>query len=121
VAVEYRYAENQADRLPALAADLVRRRVAVILASGTPAALAAKVATSTIPIVLVTGGDPVAMGLVASLNRPGANVTGSANLTGELAPKRFQLLRESTQEDLFESAAIYEEVANDLDDRRCSG
>jgi putative ABC transport system substrate-binding protein len=94
VAVEYRYAENQLDRLPALAADLVRRRVAVIVAVGGSAALAAKAATTTIPIVFVTGGDPVALGLVASLNRPGANVTGSAMLTAELAPKQLQLLRE---------------------------
>jgi putative tryptophan/tyrosine transport system substrate-binding protein len=94
VAVQYRYAENQLDRLPALAADLVRRRVAVIVARGTAEALAAKAATTTISIVFGTGGDPVAMGLVASLNRPGANVTGSATLVSDVAPKRLQLLRE---------------------------
>ena len=94
VTVEYRWAENQYDRLPALAADLVRRRVAVIAASGTPATLAAKAATTSIPIVFSTGGDPIAMGLVASLSRPGANVTGSVSLTAELGPKQLQLLRE---------------------------
>jgi putative ABC transport system substrate-binding protein len=94
VAVEYRYAENQPDRLPALAADLVRRRVAMIVAEGATAALAAKAATTTIPIAFSTGEDPVALGLVTSLNRPGANVTGSANLVAELAPKQLQLLGE---------------------------
>jgi putative ABC transport system substrate-binding protein len=94
VAVEYRWAENQYNRLPALAADLVRRRVAVIAAGGVEAALAAKAATTTVPIVFASAGDPVAMGLVASLNRPGANVTGCAALASELAPKQLQLLRE---------------------------
>jgi putative ABC transport system substrate-binding protein len=94
VAIEYRYAENQFDRLPALAADLVRLRVGVIIASGNEAAAAAKAATTALPIVFAVGGDPVTMGLVSSINRPGANVTGYANLAGELAPKRLQLLRE---------------------------
>jgi putative ABC transport system substrate-binding protein len=86
VAVEYRWAENQIwDRLPALAADLVRRDVAVIVVSGAAAALAANAATTTIPIVFTNGGDPDATGLVASLNQPGANVTGNANLGAELA------------------------------------
>jgi putative ABC transport system substrate-binding protein len=94
VAIEYLWAENQVNRLPALAADLVRRRVAVIVAPGVFAARAAKAATTTIPIVITTAVDPVAMGLVASLNRPGANVTGSVSIAIELGPKRLQLLRE---------------------------
>jgi putative ABC transport system substrate-binding protein len=100
LAVEYRYAENQLDRLPALAADLVRRRVAVLVT-------AAKAATKTIPIVFATGSDPVASGLVASLNRPGANVTGSAGFVSELSPKRLQLLRE-----LMPNAAVFGVLAD---------
>jgi putative ABC transport system substrate-binding protein len=107
VAVEYRYAENQLDQVPALAADLVRLHVAVIVASGTPAALAAKAATTTIPIVFVIGTDPVALGLGASLNRPGANLTGIAILSAELAPKRLQLLRE-----LIPNAAVFGVLAD---------
>jgi putative tryptophan/tyrosine transport system substrate-binding protein len=107
VAVEYRFAENRPDRLPALAADLVRRRVAVIFASNVQAALAAKAATTTIPIVFGSGIDPVASGLVASLNRPGANLTGAAILAGELTAKRLQLLH-----DLVPNAALFGVLAD---------
>jgi putative ABC transport system substrate-binding protein len=107
VTVEYRYAENQIDRLAALAADFVRRRVAVIVAQGNTAAAAAKDKTDTIPIVFAAGFDPVASGLVASLNRPGANVTAIANLAAELAPKQLQLLRE-----LAPNAAVFGVLAD---------
>jgi putative ABC transport system substrate-binding protein len=94
IVVEYRWAENRTERLPALAADLIRLRVAVIAASGGPASLAAATATTTVPVIFMVPEDPVRLGLVRSLARPGGNMTGVNFFSAELAAKRFELLRE---------------------------
>jgi len=112
ITIEYRWAEDHYDRLPGLAADLVRLKVTVIAAAGTPAALAAKAATAVIPIVFETAGDPVTLGLVASLNQPGRNVTGVTQLNSELVPKRLGLLH-----DLIPTAKIIGLLVNQKDPR----
>jgi len=105
--IEYRWAEGQYDRLPELAADLVRRQVAVIVTSGNTAALAAKAATSTVPILFQVASDPVQVGLVVSLNRPGRNITGVTSLNLEVGPKKLELMR-----DLVPNAAVISVLVN---------
>ena len=95
IAIEYRFGEQKSERLPELAAELVRLKVDLIVTAGAPAALAAKKATTTIPIVMATTGDPVGAGLVASLARPGANVTGLSALSVDLGTKRLEILRDA--------------------------
>jgi len=112
IKIEYRWAHGRHDQLPGMAADLVRRQVAAIAATSTPAALAAKAANTVIPIIFETGGDPVALGLVASLNRPEGNVTGVTQLSSELVSKRLRLLH-----DLIPAARIVGFLVDPIDPR----
>ena len=105
--IEYRWADDQIDRLPAMVADLVHREVAVIAATSSPAAIAAKAATTKIPIVFEMGSDPIQLGLVASLSRPGGNVTGVTSLAVEVAQKRLELLQQ-----LFPAARVMALLVN---------
>jgi len=105
VAIKYRWADGHYDRMPAMAADLVRRQVALIAALGDPSPFVAKAATATIPIVFLSGSDPVRRGMVVSLNRPGGNMTGVSVITGVLVAKRMQLLRE-----VVPTAAVFAET-----------
>jgi putative ABC transport system substrate-binding protein len=112
VAIEYRWADDQYERLPALAAELVQRRVAVLVAAGSPTALPAKTATTVIPTVFMVGSDPVELGLVISLNHPGGNLTGVAYLNAEVSPKRLGLLHQLVPE--AKSIALLINPANPL-------
>jgi putative tryptophan/tyrosine transport system substrate-binding protein len=115
LAIEYRWADNEPNRVPELAADLVRRRVAaIVIGDSTAVTLAAKSATTTIPIVFIAGGDPMQSGLVASLNRPGGNVTGITHMNAGLGAKRLGLLRELMPQALRFSALVPQEIMSSI-------
>jgi putative ABC transport system substrate-binding protein len=114
VLIEYRWADGQNDRLPAMLADLVHRQVAVIAATSTPAAVAAKAVATNIPIVFETGGDPIRLGLVSSLSRPDGNVTGVTQASVEVSPKRLELLHE-----LLPAARVMAFLVDPSESRRC--